>query len=260
MNDDFLYINRPDPDPNFTKRLNQRWKTGFPEKENIVNPKKTIQFSVWQVALSALLITTILLLVFSAPVRAKAIELIRSVAGFNIREQGQDPVMQITDQPGFSPTSYPHQELEVPDLLKSSPFEIAFPTWVPEGYILDQTIALPESGDWMLIRWENPDLSSIGLMVEKEYNGWNIPAGEGSTEEISINGQPAFLIRGAWDSDHQWDPDRKIEIGWEQNGRFYRLSFTQTEPVRHEMADLENVDEKIDILIKMAESFQPLPQ
>ena len=260
MNDDFLYINRPDPNPDFTKRLYQRWRTGFPEKENDVNTRKHLHFSVWQVAFSALLIAAVLLLAFSAPVRAKAVELIRLIAGFNIQEQTADPLAELTDQPGFSPTSYPHQTIEVPDLLNSAPFEIDFPTWVPVGYLLDQTINMPDSGDWMVLEWQNSDLSNISLLVENEYNGWNVPSGEGSTEEISLDGRPAFLIRGAWDAEHQWDLDRKIEIGWEQNGRFYRLSFTQSEPLHHELTDIKNVEEKTDLLIKMAGSFQPLPR
>jgi hypothetical protein len=92
------------------------------------------------------------------------------------------------------------------------------------------------------------------MLVEREYTGYNIPAGENSSEEIKINGQPALLVRGFWHA-QQWDPRRGIAIGWSKDGHFYRLTYYEREPSHNEIVPIEgDMEAKIAVLVRMAES------
>ena len=273
MNDKFLYKNRPDINQNFTARLYQRLTVSYPEKEDTLNNKKHSQVFKWQYALTVFLITAGLLVTFSAPVRAKALALIRMVAGFNIQEQSESPLKDLSmgenesgnmpdsgaDNPAavmIEPTVYPVQTEQLPEALKNPPFPFGLPTWTPEGYTMDQTVGISNSNSWVMMGWNNPDLSEIELMVEKEYTGYNIPAGENSTEEITINGSPAVLVRGFWDKNHQWDSSLGIVIGWKLDDHFYRLTYSQREPLHNEITSIDDLDSKIYELTQMAESVK----
>ncbi len=126
--------------------------------------------------------------------------------------------------------------------------------WVPEGYVLDQNVGVTKS--WVSMDWNNSNKSEIEMLVEQEYTGYNLPAGEGSSEEIKINGQSALLIRGFW-HDGQWDPGRGIMIGWVKEGHFYRLNYYEREPSHNEIKPIEgDMEVIIKELIRMAESVR----
>lgn len=263
MNDKFLLDNRPDVKQQFADQLYQRLTTRISESEVEMSTTKKSGTFKWQYALVALLITSILLITFSAPVRAKALELIRLVAGFNISEQNEPPLAFMDDpESTVEVTVYPVLTEQLADLLKNPPFLFKLPTWVPDGYTLNQEIGKSVSGSWISIGWGSEDgLTSYGLLVEKEYSGYSLSAGEGSTEEITINGQPAYLVRGNWGADHQWDPRGGITIGWQLDGCFYRLGYGQREPERFTVTSIDGDMEAIlENMIKMAESLVPISE
>ncbi len=273
MNDKFLLENRPEIDHNFTSLLYQRLTVNYPEKKNTIKIKNIAEIFKWQYTLPVFIITAGLLFTFSAPVRAKALELIRIIAGINIQEQSVSPLMELSlngcdlseiqdscaDNSATvknKPTIYPVQTAKLPEVLKNPPFEFGLPTWTPDGYSMDQTVGLSSTDSWISMVWKNQDMSEIELMVEKEYTGYNIPAGENSAKEITINGTSALLVRGFWDSNNQWDPYLGVTIGWKLDGHFYRLTFFQRESLHHELITIDEMDEKISELILMAESIK----
>ncbi len=231
----------------------------------------------WQYALVVLLVTAASVFTFSAPVRAKALELIRIVAGFNVEERNEDPLKNldegeipssqaaalISSSPTIAaaseptvmePTVYSVPTFTLPEALENPPFQFGLPAWVPEGYVLDQNVGVTKS--WVSMDWNNSNKSEIEMLVEQEYTGYNLPAGEGSSEEIKINGQSALLIRGFW-HDGQWDPRRGIMIGWVKEGHFYRLNYYEREPSHNEIKPIEgDMEVIIKELIRMAESVR----
>lgn len=273
MNDDFLLNNRPDVRKSFSDHLYQQISSRYKTKETQVITDKYSRMFKWQYAIASFMIAAILLFSFSTPVRAKAMELIRMIAGFTIQEQSESPlndtVSSETDSTIVSssvsemviqPTQFPVQTKTIPTVLENPPFAFNFPTWIPEGYILDQDAGISISDSWASFEWNNPDLSEIELLVEKQYTGYTIYSGDNSSEEIEINGQPALLVRGFWNGEHQWDPDYGVVIGWEQDGHFYRLSYYQREPLHNELTSINEMDTKITALIMIADSFASLSQ
>ena len=95
------------------------------------------------------------------------------------------------------------------------------------------------------------------MLVERQYTGYNIPAGEDSSREIRIDGQAALLVTGFWDGEHRWDPKRGIMLGWVKNGHFYRLTYSEREPLHNTIKPIEgDLDLIIADLVKMAESVR----
>ena len=210
----------------------------------------------WKYGLLTLLIAATLTLTISEPVRARAWELIRTIAGINVEEQSTSPLANIKKEDDVEIYTVP--SLALPKALENLPFQLGLPTWVPEGYVLDEeNIAIANSGNWVALVWNNPNLSEIQMLVEREYNGYTIPAGEDSSEEINIDGVPALLIYGSWDEQHQWNPRLGITIGWEKDSHLYRLIYYERESAHHAIKPIEgDMDAILSELIQMAESVQ----
>lgn len=283
MNDDFLYINRPPVRNAFAQNLYQQLSRLDVDKPNqsrkIGHLKHTnASWSKWKFALPLLLITVTMAMIFiiSEPVRARTLEWIRIVAGFAVEECNESPLAVVaqgqeyqpttavaTDQtatvtpfPAFEPTIYAVPTLTLSDVLDNPPFQFGFPTWVPVGYTLDQTAGIATSNDWVLFVWNNPDFSEIEMLVEQEYTGYRSPAGENSSEEININGKPALLIRGFWNTQHQWESNRGISLDWEKDGHHYHLNYFEKDANHNEIKPIEgDMESIIQELVKMAESI-----
>lgn len=259
MNDDFLYNSRPPVREAFSKSLYQRLSRL--EFDNLDQQKegKMIKNSnkyklIWKYALLTFLIAAALTLTISEPVRAKAWELIKTIAGINVEEQSESPLKGIEEE---NVETYTIPTLALPKALENPPFQFGLPTWVPEGYVLDQNVAIADSESWISLVWNNSNLSEIQMLVEREYTGYTIPAGENSSEEININGLPALLVGGAWDAQHQWDSRLGIVIGWEKDGHFYRLTYYERESSHNTIRPIEgDMDIILNELIQMAESIQ----
>ena len=238
--------------------------------------KNTFFSRGWKYAILIPIVALAMTITFSAPVRAVASAWIKSIAGFFVEERNESPIKDIPggevllSTPAVSavveavpstvthvqPTEYAVPTLSVPDVLKNPPFTFGLPSWIPEGFSLDQNVGISTSGAWVLMNWKNPNMSEIEFLVEKEYTGYTIPAGVDSSEEIALNGTPALLIRGFWDEQHQWNPDRQIAIDWEKDGRHYHLAYTERDEDHYAMQPItSNQDAIIQNLIRMAESI-----
>ncbi len=71
-----------------------------------------------------------------------------------------------------------------------------------------------------------------------------------------FNGQPALLVRGNWASQGQWDASLGLTLYWTNlDGRFYRLIYSQRDPVHNRLSPLQGDAQAItQELIRMAES------
>ena len=280
MKDEFLYTHRPPVRTAFKVQLAQRLSAIESEipavkRENHGMRSASISFGrklAWLVPLLALMIA----LSVSTPVRAMAAAWIKNIAGFFVEECNDSPIAAITISEAatltpndlvvgipmdtevptaLSPTEYAVSTAPVPDILENPPFPLSLPAWIPDGFVLDQNAGIALSENWVILQWHHPDLSEIVLLVEKEYTGYVLPAGENSSEEIDLNGQPALLIRGCWNGQNQWDMDRQLSLDWEKDGHHYHLGYTQREPEHLEIKPITgDQDLIIQMLIRMAES------
>lgn len=279
MKDDFLYNHRPLLRKAFADSLYQRLSKIEPnnhiQRKGAYEMVKSVMTEhKWKLALSVFIIVAILSFAISEPVRAKAIELIRIVAGFTVEEHNESPIKELSPNedkptqaaneiaivptvstPDIKPTVFPVETLELSAVLANPPFTFALPTWIPEGYKLDKTVGISSSNNWVSLIWNQSDLGEIEMLVEREYNGYPIPTGKNGAEEITINGKPALLVRGFWNAQHEWDLRLGLALDWEKDGHHYHLNYTERGSAHHEIIPMEGDTELIlKELIKMAES------
>ena len=243
--------------------------------------QSVIHWNARKFVLPALFILVALAFIFavSGPVRARALEWIRIVAGFTVEERAECPIKAVsagefsptrtavassagavgtaTPSPTIIvPTVYSVPTLSLPEVLKNPPFQFGLPTWVPDGYTLDQTVGVANSKDWVSFGSSNSNLSEIEMLVEQEYSGYTLPAGEGSSEEIEINGKPALLIRGVLGCPRSVELKLRISLDWIENGLYYRLNYFQRGAAHYEVQPIEgDTGPIIQELTRMAESI-----
>lgn len=101
-----------------------------------------------------------------------------------------------------------------------APFPFGLPQYVPEGWTMDGQIGInhlrAEASDDILVRWTRPDHPHIFMSV---YPLSGEPAetliGANSYREIAINGRPAVIVQGGWDSDtREWGHPDVTTVLW----------------------------------------------
>jgi hypothetical protein len=137
---------------------------------------------------------------FSKPARASVLDWIKHVAGFIVQET--DALTGMEDAVTIPPTT--SETLE--QALQDAPFKFAIPAYVPAGFQLQNNVDI--YSDSIFLFWTNEEGDDILLQVETEH-GQQYLTGTNAAQEIEINGQPAMLFQGTYDSNNTWDRDRK---------------------------------------------------
>jgi hypothetical protein len=104
------------------------------------------------------------------------------------------------------------------------PFTLALPTWAPDGFQLlnEVEVILPADSSQpasITLTWQNADEDVITLQASVNGSGAQQLMGGGTTEQVTVNGQPATLTRlglkGA---------PRGLSLSWSQSGADYTLA------------------------------------
>ena len=197
MNDNFLYQNRPPVRQGFGESLYLRI-SDLPLKKG--TSRNRLRFALRFAVVSMILFTV--LFNFSQPVRASVLHWLKEIAGFVIEER--DAVSTAVSE-GSLPSDYHRNLLE--DVVDLLPYKLALPTYVPEGFVVNQHVE--KTGDSIFMRWMNEDGDEILMMVDTDH-GQRYVTGTDAAWEIEVNGQPAMMIQGGYDSDNVWDDDFKM--------------------------------------------------
>jgi len=223
MNDDFLYRVRPVLRPKFAAELYERISKPA-ESRSLLERLLKLRLSrpVLQGALVLLLVLVSTLVAYQ-PARATVLHWLREVAGFLFDEGGESPIPEDWSQVTIG---YP-TPLGLEQAQSQLPFELRLPTYIPENFATDSQVIA--SGNWALTGWYTNQTNqgeAIILLVQpvESYPDWAQPVGEGSLEEITVNGQPGALIRGQWFGD-QWQEDCGLTLKWQQDDLVYTLSW-----------------------------------
>lgn len=236
MDDKFLYENLPAPRPGFGENLYARISRLPASKQGS---------DVWVLRFGlAVAIAFVLFFTFSEPARASVLYLLRHIAGFDVLETQELPV--VDDKPSFAPNQ---DSFETG--LGKLPFKFAMPAYVPDGYTLVNKLEFDDSQASMA--WQNANQAPLWMIVQHTSQP-SILAGQESVEEIQINGQTALLIRGAF-SQGTWDATLQgITIYFTQDGLTYVLG--QYPDHVNQLNDKPLIT--LDELVRMAGSIPPL--
>lgn len=227
MTDQFLKDHYRAPRPAFAAALGRRLQAIQPPAAQPAPARRALLPRAAFAAL-ALLLALGLALTVSPGVRAQVLALYQQVGGL---------IFQVTgDYPGGSqpPTIIPAQALTLDEARQTFPAAFSLPAWLPDGYQMNPELSLTDFSE------NGNHFVSLLVTYQDEARGTafflNInhsPAGEeysqiigpGSVEEVSINGRPAGLVRGIWNSQtRQWDDDQHLSLFWQAGGAAYDLS------------------------------------
>ncbi len=240
MDDKFLYQNRPPLRSGFSENLYVRLSNLALQKRE---SNKTFKF-VFRFAVACLLVFTLLLTLFE-PVRANVLDLIKHIAGFTVEESTSAPVIDEANATVYVDNYCTPQPLTT--ALKNLPFAFSMPAYIPERFVFNNDVIVTKSS--ISMSWVDKHQGEILLRAEQNWD-MTFQAGMDSAEKISINGQPALLIRGWWDwRNSKWDQNLGVlQLYWRKDGLLYSL-MTES-PIL--AVKVLNEDE----LIKIAESIK----
>lgn len=235
MNDDYIKRFRKLPDSRLIERIHARLEKR--ERRKVIKRYSLLSFL-------ALTFVFGLLMTFSSTVRAAVLQAIEQIAGLRFEVT--------TDYPGDP--DKPVVEL-VPEHLTweearsrfLSPLQL--PAYVPQGYEQEPKVQLYIWGDGspsLQIVWRKESYVLIGMFITQcrsDSPSCGTIVGDGALQEFTLNGKPAVLIRGGWNSDVQeWDRSIAINIMWRYDENTVYQLFSGDENL-------------LDELIKMAESI-----
>lgn len=217
MNDHFLNNLRKSPSKEFSNQLFAEINSVAPNKRN----ESTFWARKWVIGFTSLAFL-VAIAMFVPPVKAFTVDFLKKAGILTVEEIdqvtipfNQDEVMSI----GIS-----EQEART-----SFPVVFNLPTWVPESYSLDPQFSKwvaqgnaqgTETQPYVNIQWES-ERGFIRLVIyqyNEEMAVWYQEhpekVGLGSAKEIYINGNPAALITGRWESTSTSDKDDTSPLFW----------------------------------------------
>lgn len=228
MNDEFLYMFRKQPSVAFSDKLLGKIR------DNQVRSGKAIGILAMtgRVALAVLALLLAFGLIFwiSPDVRAAVLETVRSIGGLTFTETANNPYLS-GDSSTLSESTMSLTQVE--DMFAG---KFSLPGWVPGGYELQSKrvlVSLPQGThpySHIHLTWlaEEGDIA-IDLAITIGENGNELPSmivGMDSVEQVEISGQPAALVRGAWNADTRTYDDQIgfTQLMWERDNLLYSLS------------------------------------
>ena len=237
MNDKFLRSYRIAPRLAFAQDMRKRLEI---DREKTLRVRTLLLRPVALGAITLLLVLT-LTLVVSPAARAQVQDWVGQVGGVLFTATGDYPG---GDEPV---TIAPSEKMSLEDASAILPFTIDLPTWVPEGYVLEETVTFVHFEDGVeriFIQWRAPQKALLELEIENlppEESKWLV--GQESIEEVLVDGEPAALVRGGWHADtKQWENPEILHLYIPHKGQTYIFSSMEK-------------DISVDELIRMAESL-----
>jgi hypothetical protein len=235
MNEEYLKNFRKSPDARLIENIRARL-----EKRERAQMIKRCSF----LSMLTLIFAFGLLMTFSSTVRAEVITILMKIGGVQYEVSSDYP-----GYPGESEVELATEHLSWDQARSRFLSPLQLPTYVPQGYEREADIDffVWGNGDSALqVVWRKEGQPLIGLLINQctaDAQGCGMAVGRGGLEEITIDGKPATLVRGWWNSEtRQYDLSGNVNIMWRYDeNAVYQLW----------CSDQNFADE----LIKMAESI-----
>lgn len=218
MNEDYLKQFRRMPDAGFVQKIHAR----LDRKERIHAIKR---YSVLSVLV--LIFTFGMVMTFSSTVRAAVLQTIEKIAGLRF-----DVTTNYPGEPGEEVTIAPHEYLSLEEAQSRFPSPVALPAYVPQKATRREDVLLTYFSPDMIslnLTWDDPEIGEFTLEIQHCSSGaqnCGLIVGEGALEEITLHGNLAVIVRGAWDYDAQrYDVSMPTAIRWKiDENTIYTLS------------------------------------
>lgn len=228
MNDEFLRSYHKSPRREFSESL---YRT-ITQKENHEMLSRTVPtFKRLAFGLAVLCLAFSMALAFSPTARAKFLDMVREIGNMSFTET--------LDYPGGSgpETTFPEKKMSLAEAASAFPLPIRLPSYLPEGFEADlDQVSVMVSDQYSLaylmvsfINTDDPGKITLWIVDEEGEDGMKMSIAPGSVEELSINGEPAALVRGAWNyNTREWGDPGLMQLLWDKDGASYVLSAAET--------------------------------
>lgn len=237
MNDDFMHALQKAPPHAFSRRLYRRIAgqsagqgAGLDSEATHPAPRTGLRLPTARqlgLGLAAICLALALTFAISPAARARINDVLNSVGGLIFSET--------TLYPGGSgpERTFPEQTVTAEQAAGMLPFSFNLPEWAPPGFVFeaDRVVVMNDPNEalnYVRLGWQNQAAgAALHLTLtwwpgEEQSNGYVI--GPDSLEEVSVNGQPAAIVRGAWNVDtEEWSGANLIALHWERDGITYHL-------------------------------------
>lgn len=224
MNDRFLRRYRIAPRLAFSQDMRKRLEI---DEEKTLRVRPLLLRPV-ALGVITLLMALTLTLVVSPSARAQVQDWVGQVGGVLFTTTGDYPG---GDEPV---TIAPSGTMPLEEARAILPFTIDLPAWVPEGYVLEETVTFVHFEDGVeriFVQWRAPQKALLELEIVNlppEKSNWLV--GPESIEEVQVDGEPAALVRGGWNADtKQWENRGQLQLHVAHNGQTYILSTMETD-------------------------------
>lgn len=131
--------------------------------------------------------------------------------------------IEVTVAVGRMVTAPPMEMMPLADAQAQLPFEFNLPTWLPDGFILQDTAeAILPTEDWpygeVSVTWFEADDAALTLRATTTPEIGSEFVGGGQTESVTVNAQAATLTRLGLKT-----APRQLTLAWELDGVRYSL-------------------------------------
>lgn len=131
--------------------------------------------------------------------------------------------IDVTVEVGRMMTAPPAETLLLAEAQAQLPFEFNLPTWLPEGFVLqDEVEAVLPTEDWsygeVTVTWLTADDAALTLRATTVPETVSDLVGAGKTESATVNGQAATLTRLGVKT-----APRQLVLAWEVEDVRYEL-------------------------------------
>jgi hypothetical protein len=205
-NDDFLFSLRETPSDEFTRSLYQHLIDGEAHQRRKQRIRLIISSTI-----------TAMILLFGAvsipAVRAAIIDTLETIAGVQF--------ISTAEYPGDDhPSTIPYTTMSLEQARNE--FNFSLPEWVPEGYIVNDTVQVAEIDgvdQHVIVTWNKPGQPSIQLEVLLQES--KIIVGPESVDSIEIGQRSVAVWYGGWNYDEEeWDETiNAVTLSWSDDGK-----------------------------------------
>jgi hypothetical protein len=172
----------------------------------------------WGVAAAVVLLTV--LVVASPPLRAAIVSLQETIGNVYLTIADRSP--DSSDATIIEPQLMPLEAART-----AVPFNFGIPGQVPDGWVMEEQVRVNDlgGGPYVQLEWTNPGHGNISLSAREDDGSASRLIGPDSFREVEVGGQPAVLVKGAWDHDSQeWMWLEVRTLIWKMDGVEYSLS------------------------------------
>lgn len=236
MNEDYMKQFRRMPDSSFVEKVHSRLERK--ERRQAIT-----RFSAFSVL--ALIFAFGMLMTFSSTVRAGVLQVIEEIAGLRF-----DVTTSYPGDPDEKAVIVPSESLTLEEAQSRFPSPVALPAYTPQGTARRQDVLLTywsSERPSLSITWDNPETGAFTLDIwpcSTLTDHCGLIVGEGALEEITLNGEPAVIVRGAWNYDtQQYDTSVTLAVRWkyDENTVYSLSTWSQKMPLEELIRTAESI-------------------